>query len=179
MAIADHHASSRDFSHSQFGTETLSSYGWWRQQDPDSAKGILEMDTLAEDECLAKTSDGVRRFKLPASHHFIALYRSILDETASTPETRSSRSSSTAANTTRPARCWNKPSPNTAPAMTTSATKLLKQITGNWGRFEPAETVPAGVKPKLPLVFRNASNINSNRRAGGHGGGAQGHASTI
>ncbi len=37
--------------------------------------------------------------------------------------------------------------------------KLLKQITGNWGRFEPAETVPAGVKPKLPLVFRNASNI--------------------
>ena len=67
------------FSRSQFGTETLSSYGWWRQQDPDSAKGILEMDTLAEDECLAKTSDGVRRFKLAAEHHFIALYRSILD----------------------------------------------------------------------------------------------------
>ncbi len=70
------------FSQSQFGTETLSSFGWWREQDPDSAKGILEMDTLAEDECLAKTSDGVRRFKLPADQHFIALYRSILDEIA-------------------------------------------------------------------------------------------------
>ena len=40
------------------------------------------MDTLAEDECLAKTSDGVRRFKLPADQHFIALYRSILDACA-------------------------------------------------------------------------------------------------
>ena len=67
------------FSRSQFGVGTLAANGWWRQQEPENAKGILEVDTLAEDECLAKTSDGVRRFKLPAEHHFIALYRSIFD----------------------------------------------------------------------------------------------------
>lgn len=71
------------FTQSQYGVETLSSYGWWQQQDPHSAKGILEVDTLAEDECLAKTSDGVRRFKLPAAHHFIALYRSVFDKNES------------------------------------------------------------------------------------------------
>jgi hypothetical protein len=149
------------FSRSQFGTETLSSYGWWRQQDPDSAKGILEMDTLAEDECLAKTSDGVRRFKLPAEHHFIALYRSILDNklvggTAGDAlvEIFLNRRQYDKAREVLESTIGKH-----GPGTNDSRKKLLKQITGNWGRFEAAETVPAGVKPKLPLVFRNASKI--------------------
>ena len=147
-----------DFSNSQFGTETLSSYGWWRQQDPDSAKGILEMDTLAEDECLAKTSDGVRRFKLPASHHFIALYRSIMNESATAGDKLvqvflNRRQYDKAREVLEQTIAKHGSGDNE------HRTKLLKQITGNWGRFERAETVAAGVKPKLSLVFRNASNI--------------------
>jgi uncharacterized protein YfaS (alpha-2-macroglobulin family) len=146
------------FSQSQFGTETLSSYGWWQQQDPDSAKGILEMDTLAEDECLAKTSDGVRRFKLPASHHFIALYRSILNEMPQAGDTLTEvflnrRQYHKAREVLEQTIAKHGPGDDD------HRKKLLKQITGNWGRFEPAETVPAGEKPKLPLVFRNASAI--------------------
>jgi uncharacterized protein YfaS (alpha-2-macroglobulin family) len=147
-----------DFSNSQFGTETLSSFGWWRQQDPDSAKGILEMDTLAEDECLAKTSDGVRRFKLPAAHHFIALYRSIMNEKEQAGDALvqvflNRRQYDKAREVLEQTIAKH------GPGHDDSRKKLLKQITGNWGRFESAETVPAGVKPKLPLVFRNASNI--------------------
>ena len=146
------------FSRSQFGTETLSSYGWWRQQDPDSAKGVLEMDTLAEDECLAKTSDGVRRFKLAAAHHFIALYRSIIDQTAIAGDELTEvflnrRQYDKARSVLEQTIAKHGPGNND------QRRKLLKQITGNWGRFEPAETVPAGVNPELPLVFRNASNI--------------------
>src|SRR4029078_9810087 len=33
------------------------------------------------------------------------------------------------------------------------------QITGNWGRFQPVETVAAGTKPVLPLEFRNATSV--------------------
>ena len=146
------------FSQSQFGTETLSSYGWWQQQDPDSAKGILAMDTLAEDECLAKTSDGVRRFKLPASQHFIALYRSILKESPAAGDALTQ----VFLNRRQYAKARDVLEQTIAkhgPGNDDSRKKLLHQITGNWGRFEPTDTVPAGVQPKLPLVFRNASNI--------------------
>ena len=146
------------FSQSQFGTETLSSYGWWRQQDPESTKGILAIDTLAEDECLAKTSDGVRRFKLPDSQHFIALYRSILKESPAAGD----ELTEVFLNRRQYAKARDVLEQTIAqhgPGQDDSRKKLLQQIIGNWGRFEPAETVPAGVKPKLPLVFRNASQI--------------------
>jgi uncharacterized protein YfaS (alpha-2-macroglobulin family) len=147
------------FSQSQFGTETLSSFGWWRQQDPDSAKGILEMDTLADDECLAKTSDGVRRFKLPPAHHFIALYRSVLDQRegagdALTQVFLNRRQYHKAREVLEQTIAKHGAGNND------HRKKLLAQITGNWGRFEAAETVPAGMKPKLPLVFRNATGIS-------------------
>ncbi|NQX02462.1 hypothetical protein HQ447_17525, partial [bacterium] len=147
-----------DFSNSQFGTETLASFGWWRQQDPDDAKGILEMDTLAEDECLAKTSDGVRRFKLPADQHFIALYRSIMDANENAGDALvqvflNRRQYAKAREVLQQTIAKHGPGTNDR------RKKLLAQITGNWGRFEPAETVPAGVKPKLPLVFRNATRL--------------------
>ena len=147
------------FSQSQFGTETLASYGWWQQQDPDSAKGILEMDTLAEDECLAKTSDGVRRFKLPADQHFIALYRSILDQSADAGDALvqvflNRHQFDKAQDVLEKTIAKHGPGPEN------SRKNLLKQITGNWGRFECADTTPAGTKPKLPIVFRNANHID-------------------
>ena len=147
-----------DFANSQFGTETLSSFGWWRQQDPDSAKGVLEMDTLAEDECLAKTSDGVRRFKLPASHHFIALYRSIMNDSEQAGD-RLVQVFLNRRQYDKAREVLEQTIAKHGPGTNGSRKELLKQITGNWGRFEPSETVPAGVKPKLPLVFRNASAI--------------------
>ena len=146
------------FAQAQFGTETLASYGWWQQQDPDSAKGMLEMDTLAEDECLAKTSDGVRRFKLPASQHFIALYRSILKESPVAGD-ELTRVFLNRRQYAKAREVLEQTIARHGPGNDDSRKKLLQQITGNWGRFESAETVPAGVKPKLPLVFRNATAI--------------------
>jgi alpha-2-macroglobulin len=147
------------FSQSQFGTETLSSFGWWRTQDPESAKGILEMDTLAEDECLAKTSDGIRRFKLPAAHHFIAIFRSQLETTPAAGDQLADiflnrRQYDKARSVLEETIAKH------GPGNGDSRKKLLAQITGNWGRFEPAETVSAGTKPILPLVFRNATGIS-------------------
>jgi uncharacterized protein YfaS (alpha-2-macroglobulin family) len=147
------------FSQSQFGVQTLSSFGWWRSQDPDSAKGILEVDTLAEDECLAKTSDGVRRFKLPPSHHHIALFRSILKP--------SSDAGDALTQVFLNRRQYHKAREvleqtiaKHGPGRDDQRKKLLAQITGNWGRFENSDTVPTGTQPKLPLVFRNATGIS-------------------
>jgi alpha-2-macroglobulin len=146
------------FSESQFGTDTLSSFGWWRNQDPETAKGILEMDNLAEDECLAKTSDGVRRFKLPAGHHFIAIYRSLLDQSAEAGDELTDvflnrRQYDKAREVLEQTIAKHGAGPDD------QRKKLLRQIIGNWGRFGDAETVPTGRKPMLPLVFRNATSI--------------------
>ncbi len=149
------------FSQRQFGTETLASYGWWQQQDPESAKGILEMDTLTEDECLAKTSDGVRRFKLPAEFHFIALYRSILDnkrdgESAGDSLTQIFLNRS---QYDKAREVLERTIALHGPGSNDSRKKQLQQIIGNWGNFDSVETVAAGTRPNLPLRFRNATEI--------------------
>lgn len=151
-----------DFARSQFGVETLSSYGWWREQDPESAKGILEVDTLAEDVCLAKTSDGVRRFKLGPEFHHIALYRSILenklvggdagDALVQVFLNRRQRD--------KALEVLDQTVKLHGPGNRDQRTTLRKQITGNWGRFERTETVAAGTKPTLPLTFRNGRKIS-------------------
>jgi uncharacterized protein YfaS (alpha-2-macroglobulin family) len=149
------------FAQSQFGVETLASYGWWQQQDPDSAKGILQLDTLAEDECLTKTSDGVRRFKLGAEFHPIALYRSIIDNKRVGDDAGDAlvqiflnrRQLDKALDVLDQTIKLHGLGDNDA------RKTLRKQITGNWGRFEPTETVAAGTKPIMPLVFRNGRKI--------------------
>ncbi len=149
------------FSQSQFGTETLSSYGWWNQQDPEKTKGILELETLAENECLAKTSDGVRRFKLPDSKHFIALYRSVLAD-----PTVGNIAGDALVDIFLNRLQYDKAREVLEQTITKyglgsdrSREKLLKQIVGRWGRFGTVETVAAGTYPNLPLVFRNATRI--------------------
>jgi uncharacterized protein YfaS (alpha-2-macroglobulin family) len=39
-------------------------------------------------------------------------------------------------------------------------TDRIAQIEGNWGRFEEAKSQPAGTKAKLPLRFRNATQVD-------------------
>ncbi len=147
------------FSESQFGVGTMARFGWWRQMDPESAKGILALDTLAEDECLAQTSDGVRRFKLPADQHFIALYRSIFDEDAPAADALvavflNRRQYDKAVETLEKAIAKHGPGTND------ERKDLLAQVKGNLGHFDPAANVAAGTKPVVPLVFRNAREIH-------------------
>jgi alpha-2-macroglobulin len=146
----------------QFGAETLESYGWFNGDDPESEKGQLALDTLADDECLARTSDGVRRFKLPADQHFIAIYRSLLADKGVGGEAGDelvqvyiSRHQLDRAETAlREAISKHGDGGEGKPRE-----KLLAQITGAWGRFEPAKTVAAGTHPVLPLAFRNTTSV--------------------
>ena len=149
------------FSQSQFGVDTLNEFGWWRDRDPESEKGILSVETLADDEALAKTSDGVRRFKLPPDWHFIALYRSVMEAPGSGADAGFALAQ---AYLNRRQFVKAKEVLESLIARHGSGTedfrkKLLEQITGNWGRFGIAETVEKGVHPRIPLVFRNAVSV--------------------
>ncbi len=149
------------FSQSQFGVDTLNEYGWWRDRDPENEKGILAVETLADDEVLAKTSDGVRRFKLPADWHFIALYRSVMDAPGIGADAGFALAQAyvNRRQFVKAAEVLEALIARHGPGTEDFRKKLLEQITGNWGRFGIADTVEKGVHPRIPLVFRNAASV--------------------
>jgi len=124
--------------------------------DVDSAQ-----ESLKDDECLAMTSDGIRRFKLAPDQHFIALYRSILadklvggeagDELVQVYLTR--RQFDRAETVLR--ETMSKHGDDDSKSRAT----LLNQITGAWGRFEDATTPAAGTRPVMKIIFRNAASV--------------------
>jgi uncharacterized protein YfaS (alpha-2-macroglobulin family)/tetratricopeptide (TPR) repeat protein len=146
------------FSATQFSSQTLSNRGWRSPADPETEKGILQVETLAEDETLAKTSAGIRRFKLPAEYHFIALYRSILAESAEAGD-RLAQVYLNRLQRDRAREVLEQTLAKHGDTLSKDRAALLKQITGNWGRFGPVEPVAAGTKPVLPFEFRNATSV--------------------
>jgi len=147
-----------NFTRSQFSEDTLANFGWWQQPDPEAAQGILQVETLADHECLARTSDGVRRFTLPDTHHFIALYRSILDQEPNAGDAlvqiflnRNQRD--------KAREVLEQTIAKHGPGHNDSRKHLLDQIAGNWGQFGATEPTPRGTKPTIPLSFRNATRI--------------------
>ncbi|MCX8497634.1 MAG: MG2 domain-containing protein, partial [Akkermansiaceae bacterium] len=103
----------------------------------------------------------MRRFKLLPEFHFIALYRSILDDKGlgGTAGDRLCDVFLTRGQYAQANNVLEKTIAKHGKGNDDSRTKLHQQITGNWGRFEPVSTVAAGSRPRLPLVFRNATQI--------------------
>ena len=80
------------FLESQFGVQTMAQFGYMlperKEADADKEKkdnktGIWALDTLGEDETIARLATGIKRFKLPDEHNFIKLYQQVLDDNAS------------------------------------------------------------------------------------------------
>jgi len=156
-----------------FGTGTLNSSGWWGTLDLDRQKGMLEVHTLTDEESLAKLADGVKRFKLPTDHHFIALYQRAYEISVSQRlkdpvgaeagqklvEVYLSRRQYTNA-----AAWQQRVIADYGQGENRFRTKRLNQIVGNWGKFESTEAFPAGSPPKLPIIFRNAPSVTLEAR---------------
>ena len=76
-------ASGPSFCRSQFGVQTMADYGWWfarQTDDADVAKSTFDLHTLGEDETIARLATGIKRFKLPEEHNYIALLKQIAEE---------------------------------------------------------------------------------------------------
>ncbi|NNC90331.1 MAG: alpha-2-macroglobulin [Akkermansiaceae bacterium] len=141
-----------------YGVRTMAEFSWWRTQGPDEQEGILQVHTLKDDESIAKLAGGVKRFSLPEGFRFIA----ILGENAAAHGSSADllvqvyldrRQYVKAAAVLETAIGNHGAGPNRSRA------KLLKQIRGDWGRFEAVPMMPAGEKPQVPYVFRNAGAV--------------------
>ncbi|MBL0249535.1 MAG: alpha-2-macroglobulin [Elusimicrobia bacterium] len=151
-----------DFLSQQFGVETLQSFGWfWGRvtEDESTAAALWSLDGLGEDETLARLATGVKRFKLPPEHNFIAIYKSLegFRELAQIFENRRQYE--------RAAHYWRLsmgaaaevPAPD-APPTHDEAREHLRQILGRWGTFADEEA-PAGRPTSVAFRFRNATSV--------------------
>ena len=123
------------------------------------------MQTLGDDETIARLATGIRRFKLPDEFNYVKVFQQVaasadggnklaaLGYLASIFENR--RQYPQAAD------YWLQCTRlSTVPAYRES----LQQIVGNWGSFEPASTKPAGQATALEYRFRNGRNVQLTAR---------------
>ncbi len=161
-----------DFLHQQFGVQTMAYYGWrFGRMETDDTKndesGTFALHTLGENETIARLATGVKRFELPEEFNFIKIYQQIannpqtgygmeaLEQLAQIFENR--RQYPQAAD------YWRrllKEFPNVDKSRRQGWTDRLEQIVGNWGRFEPVMTQPAGKGATVEFRFRNGTEVD-------------------
>ena len=152
-----------EFAQSQFGVQTMSSYtGLWSRSGDDSKQesGIYAVNTLEDDETIAKLASGVKRFKLPDEYNHIKLWQRIAKNTAGGYTTQALDSLGQCYENRRQ---YEKAADVWRQAIKQGGKQFqdrLDQIVGNWGRFETAPMFPAGQGAKVEFRFRNAKKVH-------------------
>ncbi len=128
------------------------------------ASGRYALDTLEDDETIARLATGIKRFKLPDEFNPIKIYQTIADDPKTGRGRRGAerawrRSSRTAASSTGRSSTSNEAGCSTATAMTAGSKSRLDQILKPWGQFEPLMTQPAGRGATVDFRFRNGRRV--------------------
>jgi hypothetical protein len=154
----------------QFGVQTMADYGWFFDRaESDGTRhdesGIFALQTLQEDETIARLATGIRRFKLPDEFNSIKIFQKVAE--------RRDRGEKLSA-TSNLARIFeNRRQYPKAADYWRQCTQLskepeyrdaLRQIVGNWGSFEPTSTKPAGQATALEYRFRNGRSVELTAR---------------
>ena len=151
-----------EFLQSQFGVQTLASYwGWYPRAagEGETQAGIWSLDTLGEEETIARLATGVKRFKLPDEHNFIKLFIAAA-EGRPVAYQRLAQLFANRRQYPRAADYWGRALAATTDDHTkTYCQRQLDQILGNWGQFEGTATQPAGQGATVEFRFRNAQKV--------------------
>ena len=125
---------------------------------------------LGEDETIARLATGIRRIKLPDEFNFIKIYREIAegDPKSYAPEDRR-RAGTTLISIFTSRRQYAKVAaicrwllrdfPGESAENRGHWQRLIDQIVGNWGRFEPSQAQPAGRPATVEYRFRNGRQV--------------------
>ncbi|NLF17711.1 MAG: alpha-2-macroglobulin, partial [Lentisphaerae bacterium] len=145
----------------QFDVQTLVAYGsWFGGRDAADRGGIFAVDTLKDDETIARLATGVRRFTLPEGQRFIGLLKDLAAGDAVTSVRRDATRLLVSIYENRrqypEAVTWLE---RFTAFDDQNAAAGIRRITGNWGQFEPVSTLPAGRAATVPFRFRNARRV--------------------
>jgi uncharacterized protein YfaS (alpha-2-macroglobulin family) len=159
------------FLHSQFGVQTMAEYRILLAREASDDAGdrpqTWALDTLGEDETIARLATGIKRFKLPDEHNFIKLYQLVVDDAqADARDYRIQNSAVALAHIfqdrrqyPRAAHYWREAIKRAESDVRKSYEDQLQQIVGNWGQFEGVATQPAGRGATFEFRFRNAKSV--------------------
>ncbi len=154
------------FLNNQFGVQTMADYGWafQRAADEDQAAGkTFAIHTLAEDETMARLATGIKRFRLPDEFNFLRLYRTLADASKSGYSESAINELAAIYENRRQypqaVECWQRSIRDHGAGHEHWKQKRLNQIAGNWGRFEPTATHPAGREAAIGFRYRNARQV--------------------
>lgn len=154
------------FLNEQFGVQTMAQFGYgFNRFDDDEADRpqTYALDTLTDDETIARLATGVRRFKLPDEHNPIKLYRALAygkDHYADSALTQLAVTYENRRQYERAAELWRDGLARfPIGGQFTFRKARLEQIVNNWGRFENATVQPAGRGAELQFRFRNAKAV--------------------
>ena len=151
-----------DFLLGQFGVQTILQYP---QPRPMRAGGETNADedpysvrTLSENETIARLANGIRRIALPDEHNYIKIMRRLIPSAYDTIANRNlAQIFENRQQYEKAAQFWrnmlDKDSGDT------EAKAALENIVGNQGDFETVQNQPAGVKARIPYVFRNGKSL--------------------
>ncbi|MDR0521618.1 MAG: hypothetical protein LBH00_07170, partial [Planctomycetaceae bacterium] len=166
-----------DFCYEQFGVQTLNDSGFYRntagRQDTEKTANILTLETLADDETVAKLAGGIKRFKLPDEFNFIKLYQKMAEsgfhdswQSDSKEYNFKGYALQRLAEIAKDRRQYPKAAAYYKKLIEAAQTpegvieNQLQQITGNWGRFEQNGSSVNGLKVNLRYIFRNGKKVN-------------------
>ncbi|WP_197490697.1 alpha-2-macroglobulin family protein [Planctomyces sp. SH-PL62] len=159
-----------DFALSQFGPQTLGGgpEPLFVDEDGDGepdapTTSIYALETLKDDETVARLASGIKRFTLPDEFNPIKIYQSILDD----PKTGWAQDATNALaglfenrrQFVRAAEYWKLARSKYGDPDGTYQQRLA-QIEAPWGRFEPASTHPAGRGATFDFSFRNGRKVH-------------------
>ena len=148
----------------QFGTQTLA--GFMQpgriQNDHPTSTDPHSLQTLKDDETIARLATGIKRFTLPDEFNPIKIYQTIADD----PRTGHGEDALTEVASILQNRLqfdraadYLKRSKDAYGDPNAVKNWLIQQILGAWGQFEPIMTQPAGRGATIDFRFRNGRRV--------------------
>lgn len=145
------------FLQQQFGVQSLAHSGWFTpQQDeaPSRETSALAVETLDDNETIARLATGVRRFTLPEGHRFVELFERY-EQWSSLFETYLNRNQRPKA--IEAGQKWLAATTNDQ--QRERVQERLDQLIKPWVQVGTAPTQPAGIGAKLRVRHRNAAKV--------------------
>jgi uncharacterized protein YfaS (alpha-2-macroglobulin family) len=156
-----------EFLRQQFGVQTMAQYGWYLREEDDTRKdesGPYAVQTLGEDETIARLASGIKRFKLPEEFNFITVYKQVAKDDKSSDGEQSLQALAEIFTNRRQypkaAEYWKESIERFGPGGDNWKVKQREQIVNNWGQFNNLHMEPAGTKATVDYVFRNGKHVD-------------------
>ena len=152
------------FLHQQFGVQTLANSGI-TFDDHGTENNPFALQTLTDDETIARLATGIKRFKLPDEFNAIKLYRQVSESNT----VEADNAFRALAGIFEDRRQYDRAADAWRAALKFAANRnekqqRLDQILGRWGRFEPTLTQPAGRGAVLGFRYRNGTRVDFEAR---------------